>query len=125
MKKSELISKYEHHLTLRNYSENTLKAYLNGLNIFLEYLSMNQVQEVSSKQLETFFHHCKKELGYSYSMMKQLLASVKFLYEEVLKKNIDFDFNIKINKPSPESLRGSTFSARSRTFIEFFHKYKT
>jgi len=34
MNKSHLISKYEHQLTLKNYSENTLKAYLNGLNIF-------------------------------------------------------------------------------------------
>lgn len=42
MKKSELISKYEHQLTLKNYSENTLKAYLNGLNIFLQYLSLKR-----------------------------------------------------------------------------------
>ncbi len=34
MRKLELISKYEHRLTLKNYSENTLKAYLNGLTIF-------------------------------------------------------------------------------------------
>src|SRR5690625_4718094 len=100
MKKSELISKYEHQLTLKNYSENTLKAYLNGLNIFLQYLSLNQIPEVSSKELDLFFHHCKKELGYSYSMMKQLLASVKFLYEEVLNEDVDFDFNIKMKKPS-------------------------
>lgn len=100
MKKSDLISKYEHQLTLKNYSENTLKAYLNGLNIFIEYLSLNQIPEVSSKELEEFFHHCKRELGYSYSMMKQLLASVKFLYEEVLKERVDFDFNIKMKKPS-------------------------
>lgn len=33
-------------------------------------------------------------------MMKQLLASVKFLYEEVLKERVDFDFNIKMKKPS-------------------------
>lgn len=50
--------------------------------------------------MEVFFHHCKKDLDYSYSMMKQLLASVKFLYQEVLKEEIDFDFNIKMKKPS-------------------------
>ena len=33
-------------------------------------------------------------------MMKQLLASVKFLYEEVLQEEIDFDFTIKMKKPS-------------------------
>ena len=32
-------------------------------------------------------------------MMKQLLASVKFLYEEVLQEEIDFDFHIKMKKP--------------------------
>jgi len=55
---------------------------------------------VSSQQLEDFFYHCKKELGYSYSMMKQLLASVSFLYEEVLNEDIDFDFHFKMKKPS-------------------------
>lgn len=100
MKKTELISKYEHQLTLKNYSENTLRAYLNGLNVFLEYVCANQVQKVTSDTLDSYFHHCKKDLGYSYSMMKQLLASVKFLYEEVLKEKIGFDFNVKMKKPS-------------------------
>jgi site-specific recombinase XerD len=100
MNKSELISKYKHQLTLKNYSENTLRAYLNGLNIFLAYVSTNQVQKVTSEVLGSFFHHCKKDLGYSYSMMKQLLASVSFLYDEVLKEEIDFDFHIKMKKPS-------------------------
>ncbi|MTI87740.1 MAG: integrase [Balneolaceae bacterium] len=39
-------------------------------------------------------------MDYSYSMMKQLLASVRFLYEEVLQEEIDFDFNIRMKKPS-------------------------
>lgn len=29
-----------------------------------------------------------------------MLASVKFLYEEVLQEEIDFDFDIKMKKPS-------------------------
>jgi len=62
----------------------------------LSYLSDQNIKEVSPKVLETFFHYCKKELEYSYSMMKQLLASVKFLYEEVLQEGIDFDFTIKM-----------------------------
>ena len=32
--------------------------------------------------------------------MKQLLASVSFLYDEVLKEEINFDFHIKMKKPS-------------------------
>ncbi|MBE9048414.1 phage integrase N-terminal SAM-like domain-containing protein [Pleurocapsales cyanobacterium LEGE 10410] len=70
MNKSKLLSKYEQQLTLKNYSENTLRAYLNGLNIYLEYVSTNQIQKVTSEVLGSFFHHCKKDLGYSYSMMK-------------------------------------------------------
>lgn len=37
--------------------------------------------------------------------MKQLIASLRFLYVEVLKKDIDFDFYIKMKKPSPAGLR--------------------
>lgn len=33
-------------------------------------------------------------------MMKQLLASVKFLYEEVLQDEIEFNFTIKMKKPN-------------------------
>ncbi|MCH2449344.1 MAG: site-specific integrase [Gracilimonas sp.] len=100
MNKSKLLSKYEHRLTLKNYSDSTLRSYLHGLHIFLNYLSVHEIKEVSPNVLETFFHYCKKELEYSYSMMKQLLASVKFLYEEVLQEEIDFDFTIKMKKPS-------------------------
>lgn len=106
MNKSELITKYEHRLTLKNYSENTLRSYLNGLYIFLDYVKSQQITEVTATELERFFHHAKKEFNYSYSMMKQLLASIKFLYTEVLNVKVDFDFNIKMKKPStiPEVL---------------------
>jgi len=100
MNKTDLITKYEHRLTLKNYSENTLRAYLSGLNIFLDYVKVNQISNITPKVLDTYFHYCKKELEYSYLMMKQLLASVKFLYEEVLQEEIDFDFYIKMKKPS-------------------------
>jgi len=56
-------------------------------------------------------------------MMKQLLASVKFLYLEVLKKPINFDFNIKMKKQStiPEVF----FGWESSTIPKLFQKPET
>jgi len=124
MKKSELISKYEHQLTLKNYSGRTLKAYVNGLNIFLEYVQMNGIHKVSSQQLSEFFYHCKKELGYGYSMMKQLLASVRFLYHEVLNEEVDFNFHIKMKKPSqiPAVLSTREVEVLLKSFSNLKHK---
>ena len=124
MKKSDLLVKYKHHLTLRNFSDSTIRAYQNGLHIFLTYVSENNFEKVTPAILESFFYHFKKEVGYSYSMMKQLLASVKFLYEEVLKEEIDFDFNIKMKKPStiPEVVSQEEVQRFLKSFTNLKHK---
>lgn len=56
--------------------------------------------------------------------MKQLLASVKFLYEEVLKEEIDFDFNIKMKKPStiPQVLSIEEVQRFLNSFTNVKHK---
>ena len=56
--------------------------------------------------------------------MKQQLASVKFLYKEVLKTPTDFDFNIKMKKPStiPEVLSIEEVQRLLNTFFNLKHK---
>lgn len=71
MIKSELISKYKHTLTLKNYSERTISAYLNGLSIFLAYLSSESIKKVDAGTLEKFFFYAKTDVGYGYSSMSQ------------------------------------------------------
>ncbi|MCH2451360.1 MAG: site-specific integrase [Gracilimonas sp.] len=124
MDKTELISKYESKLILKNYSKKTVEVYVSALGIFLSYIQSNEVQHVTSKTLEDFYRHAAVELGYGYSMMKQLLASVKFLYEEVLKKDIDFDFRIKMKKPStiPEMLSVEEVQRLLNSFTNLKHK---
>jgi len=100
MNKKELIKKYEHQLTLKNYSNSTIQSYLNGLHKFIDFLKGGQVTTVSGQTLSDFLMSCKKQEGYSYSSMKQMVASLRFLYEEVLRKEIDFDFNIGMKKPT-------------------------
>ncbi|MBO6793058.1 MAG: tyrosine-type recombinase/integrase [Balneolaceae bacterium] len=124
MKKSELLVKYKHQLTLKNFSESTIRAYTNGLHLFLNYLNENNIKKVNSEHLSQFFYESKKANDYGYSMMKQLLASVKFLYHEVLKEPIDFDFNIKMKKPStiPEVLSVEEVQRFLNTFTNLKHK---
>ena len=56
--------------------------------------------------------------------MKQHLGAVRFLYKDVLKKNIDFDFNIKMKKPTtlPEVLSVEEVQRFLNTFRNVKHK---
>ena len=57
-------------------------------------------------------------------MMKQLLTSVSFLYDEVLKEKIDFDFNIKMKKPNqlPVALSVQEVERFLKSFSNVKHK---
>jgi len=100
MKRTELIDKYEKILRLKNYSPKTEKAYLHHLNLFLDYISNSNISSVDPKILLDSFNYLKQSRKFSYSSMKQSLASVRFLFLDVLKKEIDFDFFVKMKKPN-------------------------
>lgn len=100
MKRSELIDTYTKLLHIKNYSPKTEKAYLHHLNLFLDYISISKITNVDSKVLLTYFNQLKEVKNFSYSSMKQTLAAIRFLYLDALKKEIDFDFFIKMKKPN-------------------------
>ncbi|MDP2363619.1 MAG: site-specific integrase [Ignavibacteria bacterium] len=100
MKRSDLIDSYTKLLHVKNYSPQTQKSYLHHLNLFLDYFKINSVSNIDSKFLLNYFNYLKEEKKFSYSSMKQALASVRFLYLEVLKKETNFDFFIKMKKPN-------------------------
>lgn len=100
MKRTELIDRYTKLLHLKNYSPKTEKAYLHHLNLFLDYITSLKISEVDSKVLLNYFDYLKGIKKFSYSAMKQSLASVRLLFLDVLKKEIDFDFFVKMKKPN-------------------------
>ena len=97
---------------------------MSSLNNFLQYVKKKRLKDISDIHVEDYFYYCKKELNYSYSTMKQHLASIKFLYLEVLKKDINFDFNIKMKKPStiPEVLSVEEVQRLLNSFMNLKHK---
>lgn len=100
MKRLELIENYSKLLHIKNYAPQTEKAYLHHLTLFLDYIKNSKVSDVNSKVLLDYFNNLKQEKLFSYSSMKQSLAAIRFLYLDVLKKEIDFDFFIKMKKPN-------------------------
>lgn len=100
MEKSVLIEKYSKLLHLKYYSSKTEKAYLHHLNLFLDCVSSLKVSSLDSTVLLNYFDYLKQTKKFSYSAMKQALASVRFLFLDVLKKEVDFDFFIKMKKPN-------------------------
>lgn len=100
MKRIDLIDKYSKLLRIKNYSSITENSYLHHLNLFLDYVSLSKITNINEKVLLDYFDYLKQERKFSYSSMKQSLASVRFLFLDVLKKEIDFDFFIKMKKPN-------------------------
>jgi len=100
MKRLELIENYSKLLHIKNYAIQTEKSYLHQLNLFLDYVKNSKVTDVNPNVLLNYFNKLKQEKLYSYSSMKQSLAAIRFLYLDVLKKEIDFDFFIKMKKPN-------------------------
>ncbi len=113
MKRTELTDKFRRELTIRNYSPNTQRAYLNGLQRFLEYFNKNHPEQISGDFLKNYILYLKEERHYSYSSLKHALAMLRFLYENVLEQTVDFDFDLKIRKtyPLPEVLSVSEVKA--------------
>lgn len=99
MKRFELIDKYSKILRLKNYSCRTEKTYMHHLNLFLDYVSSSKTTDINEKVLLDYFDHLKLTKNFSFSSMKQAVASVRFLFLDVLKKEIHFDFYIKMKKP--------------------------
>ena len=100
MKRSELIENYSKLLHIKNYAILTEKSYLHHLNLFLDSVKNSKVTDVNSNVLLNYFNNLKQGKQFSYSSMKQSLAAIRFLYLDVLKKEIDFDFFIKMKKPN-------------------------
>lgn len=100
MKRAELIDKYSKLLHIKNYSTKTEKSYLHHLDLFLNFLSSNKIKDIDQNVLLNYFNYLKQTKNFSYSSMKQALASIRFLFLDVLKKEVDFDFFIKMKKPN-------------------------
>jgi len=100
MKKQEIIEEFEKKLRIENYSEQTIRNYLSALKLFLDFIEKLKAKQVSDKEIQDYLYYCKTKKKYSYSSMKQIVATISYLYKKVFNKTIPESLNVKLRKPN-------------------------
>jgi integrase/recombinase XerD len=112
MKKQEIIDLFNQHLRIENYSEQTIRNYLSALKLFLEYIESLQLNRVTDKEIRDYLYYCKSEKKYSFSSMRQVIATIRYLYLKVFNKPVPEALNVELRKPN--NLPGSFVNKRSQ-----------
>jgi len=98
MLKADLLKTAKQKLVIRNYSPRTIASYLSAINHFSEWLITKKVTKVTDEKVEKYLHYLKQTKKRSISSMKQTIASLKFIYSDVLKKDIPSSLIIQFRK---------------------------
>ncbi|MBI9073533.1 MAG: site-specific integrase [Melioribacteraceae bacterium] len=100
MKKQDIIESFNKKLVIENYSDQTIKNYLSALKLFLEWIEKLMVEKVTEKEIEEYLFYCKNKKKYSFSSMKQIIATIRYLYLNVFNKPIPKALDLKLRKPT-------------------------
>ena len=100
MKKQELIQRFNKQLVIENYSNQTIKSYSSALKLFLEYVEKLRIDKVTEKEIQDYLYYCKNKKKYSFSAMRQAIASIRYLYLKILHKPLPNNFSIKQKRPN-------------------------
>jgi len=100
MNKQEIIGNYIKIITIENYSKQTIDSYISSLKMFLTYIQTISTTKIENSHIRDYLYYCKTEKKYSYSSMKQIIASISYLYEKVLLQPKPNALNIKLKKPN-------------------------
>ncbi len=99
MNKQEIIEKFRQKLIIENYSRQTINNYVSAINLFLDFIAKLNVKKVTNKEIQDYLYYCKTEKKYSYSSMKQVIASIGYLYKKVFEQPVPKALNIELRKP--------------------------
>lgn len=79
--------KYQNFLTLKGYSQNTVRTYSIEFAQLLYILKDYPVQQLTADRLQSYFLYCHRELKLSENQIHSRINAIKFYYEKVLHKS--------------------------------------
>jgi integrase/recombinase XerD len=79
-------------LTIKRFSPSSINTYSNALRQFLAYHEGQDVDVFNDKHIEKYIVHQVSVKNISFSYQRQIIAALKFYYNEVLNKKIKIDY---------------------------------
>ncbi|RKY97149.1 MAG: integrase [Ignavibacteriae bacterium] len=124
MKKQELIQRFNKQLVIENYANQTIKSYSSALKLFLEFVEKLQVDKITEKEIQDYLYYCKKRKNYSFSAMRQAIASIRYLYLKVLHKPLPDNFSLQQRRPNklPVILSQQDINKLMKVTVNLKHK---
>lgn len=124
----EILKKLETELKLRGFSQNTLKTYITSNKLFLDWIK-KQPEQVTEQDIKNYLACQISDNKISASSIALKKAALKFLFDEILKKNIVNLKTPKIPKHVPvvltkeevRSLIAAAGSYKSKVIIQFLY----
>lgn len=85
-------AKYQNHLILKGFSQNTIRVYSLEFAQLLYILKSFPIKDLTKEKLQSYFLYCHKELKLSENQIHSRMNAVKFYFEKVLhREKIFFD----------------------------------
>lgn len=84
----QIISEVKKELVLRNYRHGTIKAYRSNLQKFIQYFSSHHPRDLTSEDVRNYLIHLLTEGKLAAGTLNQVINAIKFLYEEIYKKQL-------------------------------------
>ena len=99
MKKQEIFEKFKKQMSIENYSKQSIKCYMSALNLFFQYIKDQNIEKIIDSEIQNFLYYCKDKKRYSFSSMKQVISTIRYLYLKVLYKPVPASLYITLKKP--------------------------
>lgn len=117
----QTFKKLKTELELRGFSKQTLRSYISANKRFLNFIK-KQPKEITEDNVKEYMGHLISEKGLSPRSLALNKAALKFLYDEVLKKNIVNFKTPKISKNLPVVLSKTEIQNLLATPKNFKHR---
>lgn len=85
----KLLYDYIQLLKIKRYSNNTIVAYKNVINKFTNYYNGVDLESLTKRDIEAYINTQVVQEKISQSYQKQMVGAIKFLYNDLLRKNYD------------------------------------